>query len=40
MPGDSIIFDLITSEPIKKPRFEINGESYDDGSVGVENLGN
>ena len=36
MPGDSIIFDLITSEPIKKPRFEINGESYDDGSVGVE----
>ena len=36
MPGDSIIFDLITSEPIKKPRFEINGESYDDGAVGVE----
>ena len=36
MPGDSIIFDLITSEPIKKPRFEINGKSYDDGSVGVD----
>ena len=36
MPGDSIIFDLITSEPIKKPRFVINGESYDDGSVGVD----
>ena len=25
MPGDSIIFDLITSEPIKKPEFTING---------------
>lgn len=36
MPGDSIIFDLITSEPIKKPAFEINGESYNDGAVGVE----
>ena len=35
MPGDSIIFDLVTSEPIKKPRFKINGESYDDGSVGI-----
>ena len=36
MPGDSIIFDLVTSEPIKKPEFEINGESYNDGAVGVE----
>ncbi len=36
MPGDSIIFELITSEPIKQPAFEINGESYNDGAVGVE----
>ena len=36
MPGDSIVFDLITSEPIKKPSFDINGESYNDGAVGVE----
>ena len=36
MPGDSIIFDLITSEPIKIPEFEINGESYNDRAVGVE----
>ena len=36
MQGDSIIFDLITSEPIKKPEFEINGESYNDAAVGVE----
>ncbi|MFL3007271.1 MAG: DUF5684 domain-containing protein [Candidatus Neomarinimicrobiota bacterium] len=36
MQGDSIIFDLITSEPIKKPEFEINGELYNDAAVGVE----
>ena len=36
MPGDSIVFDLITSEPIKKPAFDINGESYNDGAVGFE----
>ena len=36
MQGDSITFDLITSEPIKKPEFEINGESYNDAAVGVE----
>ena len=36
MPGDSIIFDLITSEPIKKPEFTINGESYNDDPVGID----
>ena len=36
MPGDSIIFDLITSEPIKKPEFTINGESYNDDAVGID----
>ena len=35
MPGDSITFQLNTSEPIDPPLFEINGETYD-GAVGVE----
>ena len=36
MPGDSIIFDLNTSEPIKQPVFQINDDSYDDLAVGIE----
>jgi len=35
MPEDSIMFQLSTSEPIKKPIFEINGETYNN-AVGVE----
>ena len=36
MPGDSLIFDLNISEPIKQPAFQINGETYNDVAVGIE----
>ena len=34
IPIDSLVFDLVTSEPIESPQFEINGDEYE--AVGFE----